>query len=140
MATRQKLDALAEAGFVQTPGKPGAMPRFKRYLDEEGGVALGDLWTDITVLNSQSKERLGFDTQKPEQLVERIVRIATDPGDIVLDCFVGSGTTAAVAHKLGRRWVACEREQETVEHYVMPRLESVVAGRDPSGITKSAGW
>ena len=140
MSTREKLNALAEAGYVQMPSKPGAMPRFKRYLDEDGGVALGDLWTDITVLNSQSKERLGFDTQKPEQLVERIVRIATDPGDIVLDCFVGSGTTAAVAHKLGRRWVACEREQDTVEHYVMPRLESVVAGRDSSGITKSAGW
>lgn len=140
MTTREKLDALLAAGFIALPARTGGTPRFKRYLDEEGGVALGDLWTDITVLNSQSKERLGFDTQKPEQLVERIVRIATVPGDIVLDCFVGSGTTAAVAHKLGRRWVACEREQDTVEHYVMPRLESVVAGRDSSGITKTAGW
>jgi len=140
MGTREKLDALLAAGYVQLPDKPDGVPQFKRYLDEEGGVALGDLWTDITVLNSQSKERLGFDTQKPEQLVERIVKIATDPGDIVLDCFVGSGTTAAVAHKLGRRWVACEREQDTVEHYVMPRLKAVVDGRDASGITKSVGW
>jgi len=138
--TIEKLDALLAAGYIELPTRAGGTPQFKRYLDEEGGVALGDLWADITVLNSQSKERLGFDTQKPEQLVERIVRIATDPGDIVLDCFVGSGTTAAVAHKLGRRWVACEREQDTVEHYIMPRLEAVVAGNDPAGISKVAGW
>lgn len=140
MTTRQKLDALLSAGYIELATKPGGTPRFKRHLDDQGGVALGDLWTDITVLNSQSKERLGFDTQKPEQLVERIVKIATNPGDIVLDCFVGSGTTAAVAHKLGRRWVTCEREQDTVEHYIMPRLTSVVEGRDPSGITKTAEW
>lgn len=140
MSTREKLDALLDAGYVYLPAEPGGLPRFKRYLNKEGGVALGDLWADIVVLNSQSKERLGFDTQKPEPLVERILKIATDPGDIVLDCFVGSGTTAAVAHKLGRRWVACEREQDTVEHYVMPRLKAVVEGRDGAGITRTVGW
>lgn len=140
MSTREKLDALLAAGYIQLPNGEGGTPRFKRYLDAEGGVALGDVWADITVLNSQSKERRGFDTQKPEQLIERIVKIATDPGDIVLDCFVGSGTTAAVAQKLGRRWLAIERTPDTVENYILPRLTAVVEGRDDSGITKSSGW
>ncbi|WP_186313722.1 site-specific DNA-methyltransferase [Paenarthrobacter nicotinovorans] len=139
MTTREKLDALLLAGYIQLP-KGGGTPRFKRYLDKDGGVAVGDLWTDITVLNSQSKERRGFDTQKPEQLIERIVKIATDPGDIVLDCFVGSGTTAAVSQKLGRRWVAIERVPDTVENFILPRLKAVVEGRDDSGVTKSNGW
>lgn len=140
MTTLERLDALLAAGYIQLPNKAEGTPQFKRYLDAEGGVALGDVWADITVLNSQSKERRGFDTQKPEQLIERIVKIATDPGDIVLDCFVGSGTTAAVAHKLGRRWVAVERTPDTVENYILPRLKAVVEGRDDSGITKSSGW
>ncbi|WP_387745285.1 site-specific DNA-methyltransferase [Kocuria nitroreducens] len=140
MSTIERLDALLAEGYIQLPNKSGGTPQFKRYLDVEGGVAVGDLWTDITVLNSQSKERMGFDTQKPEQLIERIVKIATDPGDIVLDCFVGSGTTSAVAHKLGRRWVTIERSPNTVEHYIVPRLQAVVEGRDDTGITKSSAW
>lgn len=137
MTTRQRLDALLEAGYIQLPTRKGGTPRFKRYLDEDGGVAVGDLWTDITVLNSQSKERLGFDTQKPEALMERIISVATDPGDIVLDCFVGSGTTAAVAHKMGRRWVAMEREPSTVADYAIPRLTRVIEGTDPTGVAAS---
>jgi len=140
MTTREKLQALLEAGYIQPPAKEGGVPRFKRYLSDEGGVAVGDLWTDITVLNSQSKERRGFDTQKPEALIERIVSVATDPGDIVLDCFTGSGTTAAVAHKMGRRWVAIERSKTTVANYVVPRLTAVVDGKDEAGVTDTTGW
>lgn len=140
MTTRQKLEALEERGYIQPPTKVGGVPQFKRYLSDMGGVAVGDLWTDITVLNSQSKERLGFDTQKPEALIERIVSVSTTPGDIVLDCFSGSGTTAAVAHKMGRRWVAMERSKPTVADHIIPRLTAVVRGTDKSGVTSTTGW
>lgn len=81
--------------------------------------------------------RVPFSTPKPERLLERIIKIGTNPGDIVLDCFLGSGTTAAVAHKMGRRWVGIEREPATIETFALPRLQKVVAGEDPGGITNS---
>lgn len=138
--TQEKLDHLLDRGYIRLPNKHGQWPRFKRYLNEEGGVAVGDLWTDINVLNSQAKERLKFDTQKPELLLERIIRISTDPGDIVLDCFVGSGTTAAVAHKLNRRWVAVEWSHEIVESFALPRLSGVVGGVDEGAVTAQTDW
>jgi len=76
-----------------------------------------------------------FATPKPEQLLQRILHIATDPGDVVLDCFAGSGTTAAVAHKMGRQWVTVERSAETVETFVVPRLRKVIDGTDAGGIS-----
>jgi adenine-specific DNA-methyltransferase len=84
------------------------VPRLKRYLDEAPGQPISDVWTDIQPILSWSSEQLGFDTQKPEALLERIIRSSSDEGSIVLDCFSGSGTTAAVAEKLNRRWVACD--------------------------------
>ncbi len=82
----------------------------KIYLDEAKGVPISDVWTDIasfqTVVNSP--EITGYPTQKPEKLLERIISASTNKGDLVLDCFIGSGTTAAVAEKLGRRWIACD--------------------------------
>lgn len=123
--TQEKLDSLLEAGYIQMPKRPGGMPQFKRYLREDGGVAVGDLWTDITVLNSQSRERLGYSTQKPEQLIERILLMATEPGDTVCDLFAGSGTTAAAAHKMGRRWITADVLASTVDGYVIPRLSRV---------------
>lgn len=79
--------------------------------------------------------RVPFSTPKPERLLERIIKIGTNPGDIVLDCFIGSGTTAAVAHKMGRRWVGIERELATIETFALPRLQKVVAGEDLGGVT-----
>lgn len=76
-----------------------------------------------------------FATPKPERLLQRIIHIATNPGDIVLDCFVGSGTSAAVAHKMGRRWVAIELVPETLENFAKPRLAKVVSGEDLGGVT-----
>lgn len=81
-----------------------------------------------------------FSTPKPERLIQRVLQVASDPGDIVLDCFAGSGTTAAVAHKMGRRWVTSEREPETVSTFTRPRLEKVVKGEDPGGITDAVDW
>lgn len=105
--SEKKMKELYEKGrVVQT--KPGAVPAQKRYLDEMPGVPLQDLWLDIKPIQSQAAERAGYDTQKPEALLERIIKLSSAEGDLVLDCFVGSGTTAVVAEKLNRRWVACD--------------------------------
>ena len=80
----------------------------KTYLDEQKGAAMQSIWSDIKAVNSQAAERIEYPTQKPEQLCERIIRASSNPDDIVLDCFGGSGTTAAVAEKLGRRWIAMD--------------------------------
>ena len=79
-----------------------------------------------------------FATPKPERLLRKVIEAATCRGDIVLDCFGGSGTTAAVAHKLGRRWVTVERSRETVQTFLMPRLERIVCGADGGGVTQTA--
>lgn len=96
----------AEGRIVQT--SPGTVPAQKRYLDEMPGVPLQDLWLDIKPVQSQSAETAAYATQKPESLLERIVKVSSNEGDLVLDCFCGSGTTAAVAEKLNRRWIACD--------------------------------
>lgn len=81
-----------------------------------------------------------FPTPKPEALLQRVLTVGSAPGDIVLDCFLGSGTSAAVAHKMGRRWVGIERAADTLDSYAVPRLTRVVEGADPGGITDSASW
>ena len=81
-----------------------------------------------------------FDTPKPERLLQRIIHIGSQPGDVVLDCFAGSGTTAAVAQKMGRRWVTVEKEGKTFDSFARPRLAMVTAGEDPGGITEVVGW
>ncbi|MFI5399190.1 MAG: DNA methyltransferase [Candidatus Binatia bacterium] len=110
MTTQQKLDLLDANGFIYWPnkGRDGSKgtPSFKRYLKE--GVALQDLIVDVPPVNSQAQERVGYATQKPEALLDRIVRASSDEGDLVLDCFCGSGTTAASAERLKRRWIACD--------------------------------
>lgn len=105
--TRERMQVAYEAGLVVQP-RPGAVPRYKRYLDEQRGKPLGDVWVDIDPINSQAKERLGYPTQKPEALLERIIKLASDSGDIVLDPFCGCGTTIAAAQKLGRKWIGID--------------------------------
>jgi adenine-specific DNA-methyltransferase len=105
--TEQRMKAAFEAGLiVQT--NPGTVPQLKRFLDEGRGRPLGDVWTDIPPLNSQAVERIGYETQKPTSLLERIVRLATKEGDLVGDFFCGSGTTAVAAERLQRRWLMCD--------------------------------
>lgn len=140
MTAQQKLDALDAAGYISWPGKPGGMPRYKKYLSSVKGRAVSDLWTDIGVINARALEGTGFRTQKPEALLRRVLDLGSQPGDVVLDCFAGSATTAAVAHKMGRRWVAVEIEPATFEKYAMPRLSRVISGTDRGGITSAAGW
>ncbi|MCA1676891.1 MAG: site-specific DNA-methyltransferase, partial [Actinobacteria bacterium] len=105
-SVKRMNELIVEGRVVQT--RPGGVPQFKRYLDESEGVSLQDVWTDVDAINSQAIQRLGYDTQKPEALLERIIKSSSDEGSIVLDCFAGSGTTPAVAEKLNRRWVAVD--------------------------------
>lgn len=105
--TKERMQAAYEAGLVvQT--KPGAVPQYKRYLDEQRGKPLGDVWVDIPPINSQAQERLGYPTQKPLALLERIIKMSSNPGDVVLDPFCGCGTAVAAAHKLGRKWIGID--------------------------------
>ncbi len=80
-----------------------------------------------------------FATPKPERLIERVIEIATNPGDLVLDSFAGSGTTGAVAHKMGRRWIMVELGEHCHTH-IIPRLKKVIDGEDPGGVTEATGW
>lgn len=111
----------------------------KVYLDEYQGQPISNLWTDIKVINSMSNERLDFEGQKPEALIQRIFELTTNPGDLVLDSFAGSGTTGAVAHKMGRRWIMVELGEHCHTH-IIPRLRKVIDGDDPGGITAAVGW
>jgi adenine-specific DNA-methyltransferase len=139
LTMQDKLDRLDELGYIHFP-VDGGFPRLKKYVDKAKGRSIGDLWTDITVINSQAQERTGFSTQKPEALLQRVLAMSSQPGDIVLDVFGGSGTTAAVAHKMGRRWVTAEALPGTADEFIIPRLTNVVAGNDPGGITPVTGW
>ena len=84
------------------------IPEYKRYLDESDGVAIQSVWTDLAPINSQASEDTEYATQKPEALLERILSASSNPGDLVADFFCGSGTTLAVAEKLGRKWIGCD--------------------------------
>jgi len=99
-------DLIEEGRIVQT--RPGSVPQYKRYLDEMPGAAVQNLWEDIPPINSQAQERLGYPTQKPEALLERILKASSKEGDVVLDPFCGCGTTVQVAQKLNRRWIGID--------------------------------
>ena len=105
--SQERLKKLFDDGrLIQT--KEGGDWGYKRYLDEMPGVPIQDLWLDIPAIQSQSKEGTGYGTQKPERLLERVINLASDEGDLVADFFCGSGTTAAVAEKLGRKWIVSD--------------------------------
>jgi site-specific DNA-methyltransferase (adenine-specific)/adenine-specific DNA-methyltransferase len=103
---QEKIDELwNQKRFYITPK---GRVQFKRYLDDHKGKAIGDLWADIKRINQVADERVQYPTQKPESLLERVIAASSDPGDVVLDAFAGSGTTCAVAEKLGRRWIGID--------------------------------
>lgn len=110
------------------------------FLSDHLEEYLGDLWTDLSTINLNKEGGVPFRRgKKPEALLARVLALCTAPGDLVLDAFAGSGTTGAVAHKLGRRWVLIEQGAHGRTH-VAARLRAVVDGRDPGGITAACGW
>jgi len=148
-ATEQTyFDLLADDRIWFPKGGDGS-PRLKLFAHQLRGLVPFTVWgaTD-TGTNDDAKrhlmtmfpEREVFDTPKPESLLERIIHIATNPGELVVDIFGGSGTTAAVAHKMNRRWVVAERNIQTVLDFLLPRLQSVVNGNDPGGVTEITNW
>ena len=110
----KRLDALDQAGMIHFSSR-GGMPALKRYLLPDAGQVPGDLWTDIDVVNAQAKERIGYPTQKPLALLERIIRASSDEGDMVLDPFCGCATACVAAEKLGRKWVGIDISPKAAE-------------------------
>jgi len=106
--TKEKMDELEAQGRIHWPKKEGGMPRLKLYPEDLPGTPLQDVWTDIKTMHNLSSERLGYPTQKPLELLERIVQASSNPGDVVLDPFCGCGTAIAAAHKLDRRWIGID--------------------------------
>lgn len=103
--TMAKLDA---DGRIWYPASKDKRPQFKRYLDDSAGMLMGTVWTDISPINSQAQERLGYPTQKPEALLERIIAASSNEGDVVLDPFCGCGTATVAAQRLDRRWIGID--------------------------------
>lgn len=107
--SQETLERLRKEDRLIEPTKAGSMYSYKQYLSESSGTTqIDDLWTDITMLNPMSKERLGYPTQKPLALLERIIEASSNPGDVVLDPFCGCGTAVVAAQKLDRRWIGID--------------------------------
>lgn len=150
-SSAQKVRALIDSGdtlpkLIFTKNGKGRIMKKSRI--PENGLVPRTLWLNNEVSHSRgAKKEIGtlfpdttaFSTPKPERLMERVLQIASNPGDIVLDVFAGSGTTAAVAQKMGRRWVTCELLESTFTTFTRPRLEKVVRGEDLGGITCTKG-
>jgi site-specific DNA-methyltransferase (adenine-specific) len=108
VTTHEKPEDYDEKELVIWPKSSAGTPRLKYYLDENKGIPLSDFWNDIDIINSMGKEALGYQTQKPQALLERIVSASSNPGDVVLDPFCGCGTTIHAAQKLGRKWIGVD--------------------------------
>ncbi|MDP1772339.1 MAG: site-specific DNA-methyltransferase [Methylobacter sp.] len=150
--SRATLDQLVSDKRIWWGRDGTATPRIKKFLSEvKQGVVPATLWfhddvgtnaeakVEIRTLFQDIKDADIFMTPKPERLIKRILEIATDPGDLVLDSFAGSGTTGAVAHKMGRRWIMIELGEHCQTH-IIPRLKKVVDGEDQGGISKTENW
>ena len=125
---------------------PKWIPYSREYAPESPERPFPTIWADLHTtrqakahLKDVFDEAVMFDTPKPEPLIQRILELSTNPGDLVLDSFLGSGTTAAVAHKMGRRWIGIELGDHCHTH-CLPRLKKVVDGEDAGGITQAVGW
>ena len=146
--TKERMEEEIAAGRIWL-GKDGTgVPRKKTYLKDSTGVVPWTLWMNKEVGHNQEAKKENnalfgssnaFDTPKPERLIQRIIHIASNPGDLVLDSFLGSGTTAAVAQKMGRRWIGVEMGNHAYTHCKV-RMDKVIAGEDPGGITKAQNW
>ncbi|ACP24946.1 modification methylase EcaI [Sinorhizobium fredii NGR234] len=126
--TRDRMENARQAGLIHQSA-PGRVPRLKRYLDEQRGMPLGDVWSDIPPLNSQARERLGYPTQKPVRLLDRLIKAMTDEGDVVLDPFCGCGTTVAAAQKSQRHWIGIDVAYHAIK-VIEERLAALMGGTE----------
>ena len=135
--SQEKLDRLIKEGNAKWT-ESSKYPVYKHYLDESKGSALDNFWHDISSIGTFSTERTGFVTQKPETLIERIISLGSNKGDLILDFFSGSGTTAAVAHKMERQFIITE-QMDYVQTITLKRLTEVIAGKQ-DGISEKVNW
>jgi adenine-specific DNA-methyltransferase len=133
-----ELDRLDREGRIYWPEKESGWPRLKQYLDETKGRAIQSIWDDVMPVNSQAEEREEYPTQKPVTLLERVIQSSTNSGDIVLDCFVGSGTTAAVAQQLGRRWIGCDINKGAIQT-TAKRIQELMRAQRANGAAPQQG-
>lgn len=148
-ATEPTFKGLLADGRIWFPKGGEGSPRLKLFAHQLRGLVPFTVWSAAdTGTNDDAKRHLMalfpnievFDTPKPESLLERIIHIGTHPGELVVDIFGGSGTTAAVAQKMHRRWVVVERNAQTVVDFMVPRLQRVISGADPGGVTETTSW
>lgn len=148
-ATEPTYRNLIADGRIWFPKDGAGSPRLKIFSHQLRGLVPFTVWgASDTGTNDDAKRHLMtmfpdqevFGTPKPETLLERIIHIATSPGELVVDIFGGSGTTAATAHKMRRRWVLAERNAQTVLDFLLPRLQHVISGTDPGGVTETTSW
>ncbi len=139
---------LKEQGRIWFGENGTSRPRVKKYLAEAEGRTSWSWWSNTEVGHNQEAKKesnqlfgasSAFDTPKPERLLHRVLEIGSNPGDLILDSFAGSGTTGAVAHKMGRRWIMVELGEHCHTH-ILPRLKKVIDGKDPGGITEAVNW
>ncbi|OTK90135.1 site-specific DNA-methyltransferase [Acinetobacter baumannii] len=144
----ENMQSLIDDNRVWFGEKGSNTPRIKKFLSEvKDGITALTIWLHEDVGHNQDakkevkafNDKDVFDTPKPEKLLERILTLASNEGDLVLDSFAGSGTTGAVAHKMGRRWIMVELGEHCHTH-VIPRLQKVIDGEDKGGVTESTGW
>ncbi len=124
--TRERMQAAHDKGLIIQP-KPGAVPRLKRYLEDSKGVQVDTVWDDIPAINSQAKERVGYPTQKPLALLERIIKASSNEGDVVLDPFCGCATALVAAETLNRQWIGIDLSSLAVK-LVLSRLQKAADG------------
>lgn len=122
LTPQQRLDEMDTQGLIHWPKKLGGVPRFKRYLDADKGMALQDIILDIPPLSPKDAEDMGYDTQKPEPLLERIIKVSSNEGDVVMDVYCGCGTTIAVAERLKRKWIGIDVTYQAISN-VLKRIE-----------------
>lgn len=137
--TQEKIDEGIKNNIIFRT--KNGIPRLKRYYDNKKGNYISDLWddSDVSSIQANSKEAMDFFGQKPEGLVKRILSIASKENDLILDSFLGSGTTCAVAQKMNRRYIGIEMGEHAITHCV-PRLKKVIDGIDDGGISKNVNW
>lgn len=147
--TKERFEELVLDKRIWFGANGNNVPRLKRFLNEVADSVPATTWWEHKDVghNDEAKKEIRalflgdlFDTPKPERLIQRVLEIATNQGDLVLDSFAGSGTTGAVAHKMGRRWIMIEVVEHSCETYIIPRMQKVINGEDQGGISKTVNW